>query len=37
MISYFKITWELVKYVKSDHIATQNIPKQKLEGTSGVG
>lgn len=32
----FKISWELGKYVKLDHIATWNIPKQKSEETSGV-
>lgn len=32
-----KITWGLGKYVKLDHIATWNIPKQKSEETSGAG
>lgn len=32
----FKITWELGKYVKLDHIATWNIPNQKSEEPSCV-
>lgn len=33
----FEITWEVVKYVRLNHITTWNVPKQKAEETIGVG